>query len=195
MQMRFSLGFAAVLVWASACGGGGVSVAEGPMPEGGSFTGVWYSPQWGELHMSQTGAQVIGEYTRNERRGRIQGTVQGNVLRFEWTQSLELVGGRPTTTRGRGYFRYTIGDDGDHYFEGEWGHDDSLTGGGAWNGVRDRRRQPTLSHAARSSSGGDAPVQSADDERRIEDFDTADDGGGSSGGSRSRDSDLDLDGL
>ena len=100
------------------CGGGGVNVPEGPMPQGGTFSGVWHSPQYGEMHMVQTGQQVIGEYTKDERSGRIQGTVRGNVMRFEWSEQREMVSGVAQTTRGRGYFRYAIGDDGDHYIQG-----------------------------------------------------------------------------
>lgn len=167
------------------CGGGGVNIPEGPMPQGGSFSGVWHSPQYGEMQMVQTGQSVVGEYTKDERTGRVQGTVRGNVMRFEWSEQREMVAGRPITTRGRGYFRYAIGDDGDHYIRGEWGVDDNMTGGGEWNAVRDRRRQPTL-HQGQSDEG----------EGRVQEFDTAggDSGGGStSGGSGDSDSDSDLD--
>jgi hypothetical protein len=169
------------------CGGSGVSVEEGPMPEGGSYTGVWHSPQYGEMHMVQTGQQVVGEYTKDERQGRIQGTVRGNVMRFEWSEQRELVAGNPITTRGRGYFRYAIGEDGDHYIRGEWGHDDEMTGGGPWNAVRDRRAEPRL-------SGQD---QTSGDEN-VEEFDSAgggDLGGGDLGGGSGGDDDLDLGGL
>ena len=88
------------------CGGGGVSIAEGPMPSGGSFTGVWHSPQYGRMQMVQTGSSVIGEYEKDERTGRIQGTARGNVMRFEWSEEREMVAGVPLRTRGRGYFRY-----------------------------------------------------------------------------------------
>ncbi len=124
------------------CGGGGnrANVSPGTMPDGGSYTGVWHSPQYGEMHLVQTGAQVVGCYTKDERRGRIQGTVQGDLMRFEWSERRELVVGRPITTRGHGYFQYAVGDDSDHYAQGEWGHDDNETGGGPWRAVRDRRR-------------------------------------------------------
>lgn len=148
--------------------GGGVPIPEGPMPEGGSYTGVWHSPQYGEMHMVQTGSNVVGEYTKDERRGTIQGTVQGNVMRFEWSEQRELVAGRPVTTRGRGYFRYQIDGSGDHIILGEWGVDNNSTGGGSWNAARDRRRQPQLQ--------GD---RGTDEEGHVEEFDTAD---GSSGG-------------
>ncbi|RZO52852.1 MAG: hypothetical protein EVA89_30435 [Sandaracinaceae bacterium] len=155
------------------CGGGGVNVPEGPMPQGGTFSGVWHSPQYGEMHMVQTGQQVIGEYTKDERSGRIQGTVRGNVMRFEWSEQREMVSGVAQTTRGRGYFRYAIGDDGDHYIQGEWGHDDNIAGGGPWNAVRDRRAQPEVSVRGEGDSAGG---------ENFEEFDTAGDGGGGGGG-------------
>ncbi len=180
MRTTFATTFAIVLgagLAIAGCGGGGVNIPEGPMPEGGSFTGVWHSPQYGEMHMVQTGSNVVGEYTKDERRGRIQGTVQGNVMRFEWSEERELVAGRPITTRGRGYFRYAIGDDGDHYIRGEWGHDNNMAGGGPWNAVRDRRRQP---HVGGTGSGGESGSD-------VEEFDTADgaDSSGSGSGSGS----------
>jgi hypothetical protein len=170
------MAFGAALAVVAGCGGSGVSIPEGPMPEGGSFTGVWHSPQYGEMHLVQTGSQVVGEYTKDERRGTIQGTVQGNVLRFEWTEQRELIQGRPVTTRGRGYFRYAIDDAGDHNILGRWGIDDDNHSGGEWNAVRDRRRQPRL-----RSQGGVAPG-----ERNIQEFDTA---GGESDSGRSRSDD------
>lgn len=190
MRSTSVMAFVAALALVAGCGGGGVNIPEGPMPQGGSFTGVWHSPQYGEMQMVQTGSAVVGEYTKDERRGRIQGTAQGNVLRFEWSEERELIAGHPVVTRGRGYFRYAIGDDGDHYVRGEWGNDNNLTGGGPWNAVRDRRRQPTLNA---NGSGGDSGGDS-----NVEEFDTADgsgSSGGDEGGSRGRDSsggDLDL---
>jgi len=187
-------GLAAITLVMAGCGGGGVSIDEGPMPSGGSFTGVWHSPQYGRMEMVQTGQQVVGHYTKDERTGRIQGTARGNVMRFEWSERRELVAGRPITTRGRGYFRYAIGDDSDHYIRGEWGVDDAMTGGGEWNGVRDRRARPTVDTGGGDTSGG------SESGNNFEDFDTADDGGGGGGsssgsGSGSSDSALDLDGL
>lgn len=141
------------------CGGGSrANVSSGPMPEGGSYTGVWHSPQYGEMQMVQTGSQVVGCYVQNERSGRLQGTIHGNLMRFEWREQREMVVGRPTTTRGRGYFVYQVGGDGDHYIEGEWGHDDNETGGGPWRAVRDRRRARRPNpECTQTSSGDEAP--------------------------------------
>jgi hypothetical protein len=161
------------------CGGPSrANVSQGPMPEGGSFSGVWHSPQYGEMQMSTTGNQIVGCYVQNERAGRIQGTVQGNLMRFEWSERREMVVGRPTLTRGRGYFLYSVGGDGDHYIQGEWGADDHETGGGPWNAVRDRRRtrQPDTT-CGQGGSGGSSPTG----DRPVESFDE----GGSSGSSGS----------
>lgn len=146
---------------ATACGGGGGSadIDPGPMPENGTYTGVWHSPQYGEMHMVQTGSAVVGRYVKDERSGRIQGTVQGDVLRFEWTEGREMVSGVPSTSRGRGYFRYTIDDSGTHNILGEWGIDDSETGGGPWNAYKMRNRRPEVEPAG---AGGEDPDQGAD---------------------------------
>ncbi len=147
-----------ISMWApilfTACGGGSqrADIHPGRMPSGGTFTGVWFSPQYGEMHMRQSGAMVIAEYTKDERRGRIQGTVHGNALRFQWEEKRELLSGRPTVTHGRGYFQYVIGQDEKHYVLGEWGHDNSEIGGGPWRAYKLRNRMPELSTDTRSSA-------------------------------------------
>ena len=114
----------------------------GPLPEGATFYGVWQSPQYGNMHLCQSGRQVIGDYLKNERAGRIQGDVEGDLLVFQWEDRRELVKGKPQIRRGKGYFRIAIGEDGDQYVKGEWGMDDALSGGGPWNAVKLRRGQP-----------------------------------------------------
>ena len=130
-----------ILASALACGGG-IQLDPGPMPAGGSFYGVWQSPQYGNMHLCQSGNQVIGDYAKHERSGRIQGTIDGDLLRFQWEDTRELVRGKPALKRGRGYFRLAIGDDGDQYLTGEWGFQDEQSGGGPWNAVKLRRGTP-----------------------------------------------------
>jgi hypothetical protein len=153
------------------------------MPTGGSYTGVWFSPQYGQMDMEQTGNAVVGRYEKDERSGSIQGTVEGDLLRFEWQEEREMVAGRPSTTRGRGYFRYEIGQDGKHYIRGEWGLDDAETGGGEWNAYRMRGRQPNLSTDT-----------SGDDEDTGDSFDSAEGGDSYDSGGGDEPSDED-DGL
>ncbi len=131
------------------------------MPPGGTFTGVYHSPQYGELHVVQSGPHVVGEYGKDERRGRIEGSVQGNVLRFRWEERRELVRGRPVRTSGRGYFRYVRGGDGRDYLLGEWGVGEDEVGGGEWRAVKLRKRRPRNVSAggewsaSSGASGGD----------------------------------------
>jgi hypothetical protein len=117
----------------------------GNMPAGGSFTGVWFSPQYGEMHMQQNGATVIGRYEKQETKGRIQGTVEGDLMRFEWTQSKELIVGRPNMSKGHGYFRVSY-DDAEKAWKvaGEWGIDDKEDGGGPWTAIRAKSREPDV---------------------------------------------------
>jgi hypothetical protein len=175
-----------ILVLAPGCGGDGIrhaNVSPETMPSGQSFTGVYHSPQYGEMQLVQTGTQIVGEYTQDERHGRIQGTAQGNLMRFEWTEERELVHGRPTTTRGHGYFRYVADGNGvDWALLGEWGHDQNETGGGPWNASRDRRRQP---HLTSGTSGGSSASSSSSSTSSGSSGDGLEDLGPSGGGSSS----------
>ena len=126
-----------------------------PMPPGGSFTGVWFSPQYGEMHLLQNGASAIGRYAKDERIGRIQGGVEGDVMRFEWTEQRELIVGRPVQTRGHGYFRIVKDPAEDTWkLVGEWGNDAEERGGGPWNAVKSRTRKPDLDPDGKSSTSG-----------------------------------------
>jgi hypothetical protein len=165
MKVSFSSALP-LLALVLACGGGSSNIRAGNMPEGGTYHGVWQSPQYGNMHLCQSGSQVVGDYEKDERHGRIQGTLQGDLLRFQWEERREMVVGRPTVTRGRGYFRIAKGDDNDWYFQGQWGHDDAEEGGGPWNGVRMRRGTPTRCAATDGSqtSGGSSANDSSWDE-------------------------------
>ena len=138
----------------AACGGGGPSLVAKSMPAGGNFTGVYFSPQYGEMNLIQNGSAVVGEYKQEMRSGKIQGEVSGDLLKFEWTEKKAMVSNRAQEARGHGYFRYVIDSaNGDHVLKGEWGLGDSTTGGGPWNGYKAKNKEPHLSH---ESSGGDS---------------------------------------
>lgn len=165
----FVLPFFAALLGLSACGGGqeGPSITPGNLPTGGNWTGVFHSPQYGRMDMIATGPRVLGEFTRDERSGRIEGTVTGDVMRFRWYERRERIGGRPENVQGGGYFRYVIGPatltngdecpDGTHCLSGEWwlGHNDGDRA--TWTAQRGggRPRLSSESSGGESSSGGD----------------------------------------
>jgi hypothetical protein len=150
-QMRFCLGLSLLL---AACGGAGVHLSAGPMPEGGNWSGVYFSPQYVEMNMIQNGSSVIGEYKQEMRSGKIQGEAEGDVLRFEWTENKAMVSNRPTETRGHGYFRYKVDKgNGDHVLTGEWGLGESNSGGGPWNAYKQKNKEPHLASEHRSGGG------------------------------------------
>jgi hypothetical protein len=150
-QIALALLFGVVL----GCGGSQKPKA-GTMPAGATFYGVWESPQYGNMHLCQSGSQVVGDYVKHERAGRIQGNVKGDLLTFQWEDRRELVAGKPQVRRGKGYFRIEIGEDGDQYLKGEWGMDDRSSGGGPWNAVKLRRGQPDR------CTGTDEPISLED---------------------------------
>lgn len=172
----------ALVLLCAACGGAHnrANVSPGPMPAGGTFTGVWYSPQYGTMNMVQTGSQVICEYEKDERHGRIEGTADGNLMRFQWTERRELVSGVPQTNRGRGYFQLRQDNEG-YKILGEWGIDDNETGGGPWNAVRARNRTPHLSTDRSGDSGGSSEGGSYNDSSSAPPPDTTNNGGNQQG--------------
>ncbi len=123
-----------------------VDIRPGPMPDGEGFTGSYHSTQIGDVYLEQTGDSVVGTYEYDRASchatGRIEGTAQGNLLRFHWTESQRACG-RIAPMRGRGYFLFWVDTAGNGRANGEWGVNNNESGGGPWSLFRDRvRRQP-----------------------------------------------------
>jgi hypothetical protein len=145
---------ALLLLLLAACGGGVPEVVSGPMPEGGNFTGVYFSPQYGEMNIIQNGSAVVGEFRQEMRSGKIQGEAKGDLCKFVWTERKAMVSNRAQETRGHGYFRYIVDKgNGDHLLKGEWGLGDAQTGGGPWNGYKAKNKEPKLTE---KTSGGES---------------------------------------
>lgn len=152
-SMRLMI-FALTVIGISACGGTVSHRAPGAMPDGGTFHGVWFSAEYGDMHLCQSNNSVVGEYTKQERHGVIRGTVTGDTLRFQWSEDREFIPGRPVSTHGHGIFVVNRSEEwnattgrmertGDWAFTGEWGMEDDELGGGHWNGVMQPRESPT----------------------------------------------------
>jgi hypothetical protein len=181
LSMRWLLALAFALAAAGCPKGGPASVTAKPMPKGGTFTGVWHSPQYGEMHLRQNGSAVVGRYSKDERTGRVQGSVQGDLMRFEWKEKKELISGRAVTNRGHGYFRL-VHDDVENNWKllGEWGNDAAERGGGPWNAIKsprakvmlDARGNPTdaASNDRTESSGRDESDASGPDSSALDDL-------------------------
>jgi hypothetical protein len=72
--------------------GRGLHLAPGSMPAEHSFSGDYLSPQTGKTTLLQTGGQLHGSYANRscgcEIRGRVAGTVEGNLAELEWTETI-----------------------------------------------------------------------------------------------------------
>lgn len=90
---------------------------------GTGFTGVW-ATGFGLVTLTQNGHKVAGTYPRSS--GKIEGTLEGNVLRFEWNQA---------NNSGRGIFR--LAPDGKTFARTyTYGPADPEASRNAWNGTR-----------------------------------------------------------
>ena len=181
--MRSALGLVITLVvgLAVGCGGSGnASIKPGKMPENGSFSGVYFSPQYGEMHLVQNGNAVVGKFKKDERSGKIQGEADGDVLSFEWTELKAMVSNRPQETRGHGYFRYVVdASNGDHVLKGRWGLAESDTDGGEWNAYKSRTREPDPdSLDGEKTSGGESSDDSMEESGSDDSSDSADESEG-----------------
>ncbi len=144
---------AVALAAAVSCGGAApaptnaqlASVQAGDMPEGGDWTGVYYSPTFGYLHLVKQGTSASGRWkTANGKAwGELNGTVTGDLLRFSWTEYKIGMVGAGSETSGHGYFRYVAasGDSANDTLDGEWGLGQSDSGY-PWDAVKQRNVMP-----------------------------------------------------
>src|SRR4051812_4568164 len=74
------------------CGGGEgartANVKPDDMPAGESWTGVYYHPVYGYLHMMESDSNVVGRWKRTDQSawGELSGVKTGNVLHFQWKE-------------------------------------------------------------------------------------------------------------
>ncbi|MBI5512390.1 MAG: hypothetical protein HY909_01400 [Deltaproteobacteria bacterium] len=138
-----------------------VTVVSGPMPGGETFTGLFHSQEIGDVSLEQSGDTVIGcyEYDRAQChvRGRIEGRVEGNLLRFSWTEDHRACG-RLSVPPGRGYFLFWKDSANNGRASGEWGYSDNEDGNGQWLLFRVPNRRPRTC----GSSGGQGPAEATD---------------------------------
>lgn len=138
------------------CGDGGeaksAKVTSGPMPEGETWTGVYYHPVFGYLHMQEEGDHVVARWKRTDHSywGELSGTLSGNVLHYTWKEHKIGMVGASATTKGKGYFVYKVNKENIGELDGEFGLNDAETGS-SWKNVKQLRMPPDL-----KSIGGDA---------------------------------------
>ncbi|MBN1608867.1 MAG: hypothetical protein JW940_19730 [Polyangiaceae bacterium] len=116
----------------------------GEMPVGSEWQGVYYSPTYGNLHLVEDGDKIDGKWrtTGGEAWGELSGKATGNLLRYEWTEHKIGLVGPSSTSKGKGYFKYSKPENGDpDEIKGEWGLNDSETGN-PWSAIKQRNVKP-----------------------------------------------------
>jgi hypothetical protein len=136
--------------FAVGCGGSGqeakhAEVKPGEMPAGGDWSGVYYSPTYGTLHLVKEGASVSGKWrtTSGDKWGELHGEVDGDLLKYEWKETTIGMVGPTATKTGKGYFKYVVPSDpnGEHEIKGEWGLGGSDVGN-PWSAIKQRNQRP-----------------------------------------------------
>jgi hypothetical protein len=119
-------------------------VTAGAMPQGAEWRGVYYNVRYGFLHLTDSGNAINGAWrnTEGDKWGDLHGEVDGNLLRFEWTEHKVGVVGPNATSHGKGYFQYVIvGEDASHELKGEWGLNEKEYGN-PWDAVKQKNLEP-----------------------------------------------------
>lgn len=119
-------------------------VTAGDMPAGADWTGVYFSPIYGHLHLTKDGKNVSARWrtTGGEAWGELHGEVVGDLLRFEWTEHKIGMVGPSATSSGKGYFKYVRPEGADEdKLIGEWGLG-AADAGNSWDAVKQRNMLP-----------------------------------------------------
>ena len=127
----------AVLAGSAMLGGCGAAPSQvgtwdaGPAIAGLNLSGRWYSQDFGDIELTQTGPKIMGKYEHPrgpEHNGTIRGDITGDLLRIEWIQPGDTAAA-VFPIRGRAVFR--IAKDGKK-LDGRWGYNEDDTTGGTW---------------------------------------------------------------
>jgi hypothetical protein len=136
-----------------------VKVAD--MPDGEAWTGVYYHPVFGYLHMVENGTNVVGKWKRSDQSkwGELTGTKVGNVLHFTWKEHTYGLVGPAAELKGKGVFVYRVEDTNNHKtakLDGQFGLDQDEVGS-TWDCVKQDRMEPKLDSINGDVSATGAP--------------------------------------
>lgn len=179
------------------CGAANVQtnpIKPGNPPEGMNYDGVWFS-NWGRLEMTQQGDEVEGIYDGERKRGKIEGEIDGDLLRFHWTEWDLNLQGKPRETSGLGVFQYQLVQEGPnlkHHIEGTWGYGESDIGGGKWSAVKSGKAKKMLKPFDPAAAAAEAERQAAPNFEEEEEEDDEDEESYDEEEEEPSDSDFDL---
>jgi hypothetical protein len=143
-----TVALAALSVTLLGCGGPSAMTANikpGDMPEGESWTGVYFHPVYGYLHMVEQDTSVIGKWDRADKSawGELSGTKVGNVLHFQWKEHKKGLVGVAAESHGKGVFVYKMGPNKIAELDGQFGLNDDEVGSD-WHNVKQQNMKPDL---------------------------------------------------
>lgn len=161
-------------------------VEAGSMPADGSWRGVYFDPLFGYLHIEEKGDLVEGRWIRprKDQWGKLEGKVEGNLLRFEWEEYIDGLVGPNSKKSGKGYFVYKRppGENVDDIIEGEIGRGEDEVGFAPWKGIKQRNVEPDVASIGGSGAadvgGGDWDTENTEVEEEVEEPVDPDEGGG-----------------
>jgi hypothetical protein len=114
------------------------------MPAGAEWQGVYYSTLYGYLHLQVDGNSARGAWrtTAGDAFGEMHGTVEGNLLKYEWKERKIGAVGANAERHGKGYFVYQPIVEGESdKIAGEWGLNEDEAGE-KWEAVKQKNMQP-----------------------------------------------------
>jgi hypothetical protein len=145
------------------CGGEGsvksANIPPGDMPAGETWSGVYFHPVYGYLHLMEQDTNVVGKWKRADQSkwGELSGTKTGNVLHFQWKEHTYGRVDPGSVASGKGVFVYKMNKENLPELDGQYGFDDSEVGGGEWHNVKQQRMNPDL-NSINGDLGGTAPA-------------------------------------
>ncbi len=177
----------------------------GEMPMGGKWSGVYYSPVYGYLHLTEQGNAVTGAWRNaaGDKWGELAGEADGRLLRYEWNEHTIGAIGAGADRKGKGVFLYTIPKENEpHELKGEWGLGENECCG-TWDAVKQMNMEPDPKSVRPDEiegrvSGGGWDDDGSGEEGSSEDSgseESGDEGGEDSGSDEAAPSDDNLEGY
>lgn len=143
------------------CGNGegakSANIKPDDMPEGESWTGVYFHPVYGYLHIVEQDTNIVGKWKRADQSawGELSGVKTGNVVHFTWKEHKYGLVGPSAETHGKGYFVYKMNGEKIAELDGQFGLDNDETGSD-WHNVKQQRMNPDL-NSIKGDTGGLSP--------------------------------------
>ena len=143
---------AAVATPLAGCSGKGSNTASsspkaGEMPSEESWSGVYFHQVFGYLHLVENGTNIVGRWKRADESawGELEGTIEGNLVRYKWTEHKIGLVGAAADRKGSGWFQYLPAKEekGSAELNGMFGLDDGPQDAD-WHCVKQQRMTPNL---------------------------------------------------